>query len=109
MADQLIFLIEKAVAKAGSYPKLAKQLGVGAQTAYGWSYGFKTPSDDKIAQLAQIAGEDEGKWVATMAAIKTGNTKAIEFVAKAWQHTLLMPFTRPKQRAKNRQFRLALT
>lgn len=87
MADQLNFLIEKAAAIVGNRRQLALQMGHRPQVLYDWANGFKTPSDDKIAQLAQIAGEDEGKWVATMAAIKTGNSKAIEFVAKAWQHT----------------------
>ena len=61
-------LLDKARAKCSSptYKALAEKLDVTPQTVSQWKAGAVPISDERIAQIARIAGEDGGEWLLTI-------------------------------------------
>jgi|GEM_PF-3389303 transcriptional regulator with XRE-family HTH domain len=78
--QRLNFLIDKAASIYGSDGKLAGAMGTTRQTLSNWRHGYKEPSTDVQARLAEIAGIDVGMTVAAAAIEKTGNEQAIKWL-----------------------------
>ena len=69
-------LLTKAISCAGSQAELARIMGESPTTISDWKHERRTVGNARIAELARIAGEDEGEWIARIAIEKTGNEKA---------------------------------
>ena len=73
-ADELILLIDKASAVAGSDYKLAASLGVGRQTVSNWRHGQKPCPVEDQALLASIAGLDPAEFLVRAVVLKHQGT-----------------------------------
>lgn len=70
------FMLIECAKKAGAiryYVDLAAKLGVTEQTVSQWRNGEVPLSDERVEQIAEMSGEDPGKWVL---AIKAERTKS---------------------------------
>lgn len=76
MSKSLTALLTKAISSVGSQAELARITGESPTTISDWKHGRKTIGSAKIAELARLAGEEEGEWIARIAIEKTGNEKA---------------------------------
>ncbi len=87
--DELILLIDKAAAIAGSDYKLAKQLGIGRQTVSNWRHHQAPCPVEMQALLAHIAGLDPISELARAVVRKHEGTAKGDALMKALGKALL--------------------
>lgn len=80
MGNSLEMLLTKAAKSAGNQTALGSKLGLGPNTISDWKHGRKAINSERIAELARVAGEDEGKWIALITVEKTGHEGAKKWI-----------------------------
>lgn len=66
-------LLDKARARKGiaSDNALAQHLGTNRQVVSQWRHGDSYPSEDNIAELAEMAGDDPVQWLVAVKAVRS--------------------------------------
>ena len=74
-------LLDKARARKNisSDNALAQQLGTNRQVVSQWRHGDSYPSEDNIAELAEMAGDDPVQWLVAIKAVRADGK-----AGKAW-------------------------
>ena len=80
MSNSIEYLVRKASFMVGSQNELAKKMNQTPSIISDWKGNRRAIGCDKIAELARLAGEDEGKWVALISVEKTQHEGAKRWI-----------------------------
>ena len=95
MGNSLEMLLTKASKSAGNQTALGALLGLGPNAISDWKHGRRAINSERIAELARVAGEDEGKWVALITIEKTGHEGAKKWIQQLAGTALCIMFLAP--------------
>ena len=95
MSKSLGLLLTKAANCVGSQAKLAQTMNQPTTVISDWKCGRRAISSERIAELARVAGEDEGKWIALITVEKTGHEGAKKWIQQLAGTALCVLFLVP--------------